>query len=104
LFNIASLDAQFRSKFGRSANTLSELSASTLNAWPENAVPSDTESLSLTKGFNVQYECTPQGMHAYIPKQADLPGFYLVRPEGVYFSESNPPTTNDHQLSRFAFK
>jgi hypothetical protein len=70
----------FQERFGRPANSLSELG---------------------TSGFRIDYENSQDGWCAYIPKQADLPGHYLATSNGVYFCEARRPTTNDYPLTFF---
>jgi hypothetical protein len=94
LEKVAFMQVAFNTRFGRSAHTLSELVSAKLEGWPQDVQ-------SLTSGFQVEYQVSPEGWSAYLPKQADLPGHYFALSKGVYFCETRRPTTNDYPLSFF---
>jgi len=88
------LESEFQAHAGRCADSLSELAATSDPA----SLPSVQSSLSQ---FRVEYESFHGSWYANIPKQADLPGHYLVVSSGVYFCETRRPTTNDTALAYF---
>jgi hypothetical protein len=91
LQTVAFMQRAFRAQTGRNANSLSELTVS-------NRGLSANNPQLLSHGFQMDYESSGESWCACIPKQADLPGYYLVLSSGVYFSETRRPTTNDWPL------
>lgn len=90
LVQLNSIQGKFQVQSGRYAYSLSELQA----------VGSESFStvLSNLSQFHVEYDTSPESWCAYVTKQVDLPGHYLVLSSGVYFCESRKPTTNDTAL------
>jgi hypothetical protein len=84
----------FQAQSGRYAHSLSELAAASDPATMPTAK-------SILSQFRIEYETVHENWCAYIPKQADLPGHYLVLSSGVYFCETRRPTTNDTALAYF---
>ena len=82
LESVAFAQQVFQARFGRTADSLSELG--------KNA-----------SGFRIEYQNSRDGWCASIPQQADLPGNYMVMSNGVYFSETHRASTNDHPLTFF---
>jgi hypothetical protein len=82
LESVAFAQQGFQAKFGRPADSLSELG--------KNA-----------SRFRIEYQNSRDGWCASIAQQADLPGYYIAVSSGVYFSEKHRPSTNDYALTFF---
>jgi hypothetical protein len=93
LTQLSFMQREFQAHSGRYAESLSELAASDPVSLP-------TAQSTLSQ-FRVEYETSHESWCAYIPRQADLPGHYLVLSGGVYFCETRRPTTNDAALAYF---
>ena len=94
LVNIAFAQQAFQTRSGRPANSLTELGIS-------NQILLPNIGGTLTSSFRIEYEKSGGDWWAYVPRQADLPGHYLVLSNGVYFCEARRPTTNDYPLAFF---
>lgn len=94
LETIAFMQREFQARFGRCANSLSELATASQKPLPQDAQ-------LLQRGFRVEYEGSRESWCARILQQADLPGYYLACSRGVYFCETRRAMTNDYPLAFF---